>query len=162
MYRTFKIALATALLATTTLAAEAGRLPGPSTSAAGGIDAITTGEIDSPGDPFRPQVDVPRVGTETYVMRCWVDDDETFSNGNAIIILKNTSTKTIPKGSSIVVVYPDGTKETVVAFVDILPGGAMGVQGPPDTTACKASASSAVLPPEVSDGPTGNPAIPNP
>ena len=160
MHLTFKIAVATALLLTTTLTAEAGRLRGPSTTS-GGIDTMTTGEIDSPGDPFLPEFRTPRVATQTHVMRCWVDEDETFSNGNSIIILKNTSTKTIPKGSSIMVVYPDGTTKTVVAPIDMPPGQAIGVQGPPDATDCTASASSAVLPPAVSNGPTGNPDLPN-
>lgn len=120
----------------------------------------------SPGDPFVAGIRAQRVDTESYVMRCWVKEDEKFSNGNSVMVLMNTSTETIPKGTKIVITYADGTKKTLTAFVDIPPGGAVGIQGPPDATpdnfSCTASATEPVLPPSFSDAPTGNPAIPNP
>lgn len=165
---TLRTLAATLLVALTTTTAFAATNPlgGPSTSGGPAI-AISGGEIHSPGDPFRPQVRVPHVGTETYSMSCGIGDGK-FANGGSKINLVNTSSKTIPKGATIEVTYPNGSKETFVASSDIQPGSYISMVGPagatPDDYQCSASASGQVPAdqpgPAESGAPTANSAVP--
>ena len=165
---TNRILAATMLVALTTTTAFAATTPlcGPST-AGGPAIAISGGEIDSPGDPFRPQVRSPHIVTETFSMSCGIGDGK-FANGNSIIKLINTSSKTIPKGGTIEVTYPNGSKETFIAPADIGPGGYVSIAGPPGATPgnypCAASASGRVPAeqpsPAVDGAASGNPTIP--
>jgi len=134
MHQTFKIALAALLLAGTTLTAEAGRLQGPSTSPARGIDSITTGEIDSPGDPFsipggpRGKDDRdhnnPVAGgslpKSTKEIICRVGEAR---NGVSYVSLINDTGAVIPAGATIIVyIQPGNIEKQVVVETDWPPG----------------------------------------
>ena len=165
---TNRILAATLLVALTTTTAFAATTPlgGPST-AGGPAIAISGGEIDSPGDPFQPQFRSPKIVTETFSMSCGIGDGK-FANGGSKINLVNTSSKTIPKGATIEVTYPDGSKETFTAPADLKPGSYVSIVGPkdatPDNYPCTASATGKVRAeqpsPAVGGAASGNPTIP--
>jgi len=133
----------------------------PGGSAGGG------GSITSPGDPFRPEIRPMGMRTETYSMTCGIGAGE-FANGSSVIKLVNTSSKTIPKGATVVVTYPDGSTKTFTTPSEIKPGASVGIMGPAGATSesfqCSASASSqfptAGPGPAVSDAPNGSQALP--
>ncbi len=164
---TNRILAATLLVALSTTTTFAATTPFGGPSAPSGPAISTGGEIDSPGDPFRPQVRTPRVGTETYSMSCAIGEGK-FANGASIIKLVNTSSKTIPKGATIEIIYPDGSKHTVTAPADVAPGGSLGLMAPswatPDNFPCSASASRQVAVgepgPAVDNGSSANQSIP--
>lgn len=152
-------------LSTTTAFAATTPLGGPSTT--GGPAINTGGDTTSPGDPFRPQVRSPQIVTDTFSMSCGIGDGK-FANGGSIIKLVNTSSKTIPKGATIEVTYPNGSTETITAPSDIHPGGYLSLVGPkdatPDNYPCSASATGRVHAeqpsPAVGGAASGNPTIP--